>query len=86
LHPIGCIISVDDRDSWSWELHGRMWRSIDLGGVLLAHLLFFIGVAEDDDVAIIGRPKKTAGKVAEELPREFFILRGVREEIFLVRR
>jgi hypothetical protein len=40
---------------------------------LLTHLLFFIKIIEDDDIAIIGQPKKTAVKVAEELPSELLI-------------
>jgi hypothetical protein len=37
------------------------------------HLLFFIGVAEDDDVAIVGRPKKLTVEVVEEFPSELLI-------------
>jgi hypothetical protein len=38
------------------------------------HLLFFHGVTEDDDFAIVRRPKKTMIKVAEEPPGEILIL------------
>jgi hypothetical protein len=50
------------------------------------HILFFIGVAKDDDVAVTRRPKKPAVEVAEESLGELLILRGVREVIFLLRK
>jgi hypothetical protein len=49
------------------------------------HLLFFIGVAEDDDVAIVGRPKKLTVEVVEEFPSELLISRGVEEDVFRIR-
>jgi hypothetical protein len=38
------------------------------------HILFFIGVAKDDDVAITKRPKKPAVEVTEESLGELLIL------------
>jgi hypothetical protein len=72
-HPVGCIIGIGDKDSWGRRVCSRRWRNFGVGGVLLAHLLFFIGVVEDDDIAVVRRPKKTTVKVIEELPGELLI-------------
>jgi hypothetical protein len=68
-HPVGCIIGVSDKDSWGRRVCSRRWRNFGVGGVLL----FFIGVVEDDDIAVVRRPKKTTVKVIEELPGELLI-------------
>jgi hypothetical protein len=44
----------------------------------------FSSVAEDDDVAIAGWPKKTVVEVTKELRDELLIPWGVGEEIFLI--
>jgi hypothetical protein len=49
-------------------------------------LLFFIGVTENADVTIIGRPEKPMVEVAKELHGKLFILRSVGEGIFLLKR
>jgi hypothetical protein len=49
-------IGIVGEGSWGQGPCSRRWRSFGVGGLLLAHLLFYIGVAEDDDLAIIGRP------------------------------
>jgi hypothetical protein len=41
--------------------------------MLLVHLLFFIGVAKDDDLAITGRLKDNTIEVAKKLPSELLI-------------
>jgi hypothetical protein len=42
--------------------------------VILVHLIFFlIGVTEDDDVAIIGWPKKSTVEVTEELSNDLLV-------------
>jgi hypothetical protein len=48
------------------------------------HLLFFINVAEDDDITITGRPKEPTVEVTEESSGELFIPRGLGESIFLL--
>jgi hypothetical protein len=45
------------------------------------HLLFFIGVAEDDDVVITGWSKELTVEVAKEFLRELLIPQGVVEEV-----
>jgi hypothetical protein len=60
-------------DGWGREISNRRWCSFGIDGVLLTHLLFFIGVIEDDGIAIVGRPKKPAVEVIEELPGELLI-------------
>jgi hypothetical protein len=63
LHSLWCIISIG---SWGRGLHSGRWRIFDVSGILLTHLLFFIGVVEDDDFAIIRCPKELAVEVTEE--------------------
>jgi hypothetical protein len=50
------------------------------------HVLFFIRVAEDDDVVVTERPKKFAVKFAEESPDELLVPHGVREDFLLIGR
>jgi hypothetical protein len=54
--------------------------------MLLTHLLFFIGVAEDDDLVIAGQPEDTAIEVTKKLPGELLIPRCIRDEAFLILR
>jgi hypothetical protein len=54
--------------------------------MLLTHLFFFIGVAEDDDLVIIGQPEDTVIEVTKKLPSELLIPRGIRDEAFLILR
>jgi hypothetical protein len=86
LHPLGCFIGVSDRGGWGRGLHSRRWLNFGIGGVLLTHLHFFIGVTEYDDLAVVGWPKNTMVEVAKEPPGEILILRGVGEDIFLIQR
>jgi hypothetical protein len=67
LHPFE---SIGGGDGWGWGVYIRRWSSFDIGGVLLTHLLFFIGVAT---VIIIGRPKKPAVEVVKKSSGEFLI-------------
>jgi hypothetical protein len=41
--------------------------------VILAHLLFLIRVAKDNDIVVIGRPEKPMVGVAEELSGDLLI-------------
>jgi hypothetical protein len=50
------------------------------------HLFFFIGVAEDDDLAIAERPKDVTVEVAKESSSELLISRDISDEISLIRR
>jgi hypothetical protein len=86
LHPLGCIINVDGEGGWGWGLYNKRWRGFGVGGVFLAHLLFFIKVVEDDDFAITGWPKELMIEVIEESFGKLIIPRDVRDEIFLIRR
>jgi hypothetical protein len=58
-------------------LHIRRWCSFDISDILLTHLLFFIRVVEDDDIAVIRWPKKIVVEVTEESLGELLILRGI---------
>jgi hypothetical protein len=66
------IIDAGGRGSWGQRVHNRRWSSFGVNGVL-AHLLFFIRVIEDDDVAIVEQSKKPAVEVTEESPSELLI-------------
>jgi hypothetical protein len=67
LHPLEIFIGVggDGGSGWSRGPHSRRWCNISIGGSLLTHLLFFIGVAEDDDLAVVGCPEKVAVEITE---------------------
>jgi hypothetical protein len=59
------VIDVTSGGGWGRRLHNRRWCSFGIGDILLAHLFFFIIVAEDDDLAIAGRPKDPALEVTK---------------------
>jgi hypothetical protein len=56
LHPIGSVIIVDVGGGWSRGVPKRRWSDTDVSVVILTHLLLFLRVADDDDVAIIEQP------------------------------
>jgi hypothetical protein len=58
LHPIRCIINVVGGDGGR-RVHNRRCSIFGVNGDLIARLLFFIGVTEDDYVVVVGRPKKS---------------------------
>jgi hypothetical protein len=61
---------------------------IDFGGGgdgdLLTHLLFFIKVIEDANLAIVEWPKYLTVEATKEFPGELLIPRDVRDKIFLL--
>jgi hypothetical protein len=68
------VIGVVDGGSWGQGPHSRGWYSFSVSDILLVHLLFFfIGVAEDDDLAVVGQPKDITVEVAEESFGELLI-------------
>jgi hypothetical protein len=73
LHLVRFIIIVGGGGDRSQGVPSRRRRGFDVRAVILAHLLFFLRVAEDDDVAIIRRPSKATIEVAEELASNFLI-------------
>jgi hypothetical protein len=82
LQPRGCFISIGGGGRGPGS---RRRRSFDVGGILLTHL-FFIGVTEDDDLAVARRPKDVTADVTEKLFGELLISRGVTDETFLIQR
>jgi hypothetical protein len=50
------------------------------------HLLFFIGVAEDDDLVVTKWPKKVTIEVVKEFLGKLYIPQGIKEDIFIFRR
>jgi hypothetical protein len=63
----------------------RSSRNIGAGSLLLAHLLFFfIGVAENDDLVIVGRPKDVTVEVAKKSSGKLLIPWDISDEIFLI--
>jgi hypothetical protein len=73
LHPLGIFIGVNGGGGWDQGPRSRRWRSFGVGHILLVHLFFFIGVAEDDDVAVPGPPEDVAVEVAKKFPGELLI-------------
>jgi hypothetical protein len=86
LHPIGCIIDGGGGDGWGQGIHSKRWSSFGVSGDLLVHLLFFIGVTEEDDVAVPGRTKKLTVEFTEGSLGELLIPRGVGEDFVLIGR
>jgi hypothetical protein len=86
LHPFGRIIGIIGGDDWGWGVLNGRWSSFGIGGVLLAHLPFFNGVTEDDNVATVGQPKKPMVEVVEEFSSKILIPQSVKEVIILLRR
>jgi hypothetical protein len=86
LHPLGIFIGIGDRGSWSRGPCNRRWHNFGIDGILLVHFFFVVRVAEDDDVAIVGWPEDVTVEVAKRSPGELLIMRGIRDETFLIRR
>jgi hypothetical protein len=60
-HPIGGItnvgaIGVVGGGGWGQRSCSRRWHNFNVDGLLLVHLIIFIRVAKNDDLAIIKRP------------------------------
>jgi hypothetical protein len=69
------VIGIISRGGWGRGPHNRRWCNFYIGGILLVHLLFFfIGVAEDNDLFIVGWPNDVVVEVTEESFDEFLIL------------
>jgi hypothetical protein len=73
LLPFGCIVGIGGRDGWGRGVQNRWWSSFGVNGVLLMHLLLFIRVAKNDDVAIAGQSKKPTVEVIKESLSELLI-------------
>jgi hypothetical protein len=66
-------IDVISGGGWGRGACSRRWRYFSVGGLLLAHLLFFIRVTEDDDLVIARRPKDITVEVAKKPSGEILI-------------
>jgi hypothetical protein len=67
------LIVIGNTSRWSQGVPWRKWHGTGIGVVILAHLLFFLKVANDDNITIVGRPKMTAVEVTEQLAGNFLI-------------
>jgi hypothetical protein len=67
------VIGVINRGGWDQGPHSERWSSFGVGGILLTHLFFFIGVTEDDDFAIVGQPEDVAVEVTKKSSAELLI-------------
>jgi hypothetical protein len=57
-HPIGCIISGGcSGGGWRRGIPSKRRCSFGVDAVILTHLLFFLGVVDDDDVVVTGGPR-----------------------------
>jgi hypothetical protein len=57
---------------------------IGVGGGLLTRLLFFIRIAEDDNVVVAGWLEQTVVEVVKESSSEFLMPRCIREGVVLL--
>jgi hypothetical protein len=54
--------------------------------LLMRLLLFFIGVAEDDDLGVVGWPQEIVVELAEEALGELEVMSDIMDGFFPVRR
>jgi hypothetical protein len=84
LHFPQVFIGIGGGGSWSRRLHSSRGRDLGISGGLLPHLLFFIGVAEDDHIAVTGQSEEVAVKVAKQSFDELHVSSSVSEKTFFV--
>jgi hypothetical protein len=56
LHAIGYVIIGGGEGGWSWGVPKRKWRGINVGAVIFMYILFFLGVADDNNVVVVTWP------------------------------
>jgi hypothetical protein len=56
LHAIGYVIIGGGGGGWSWGVPKRKWRGINVGAVIFMYILFFLGVADDNNVVVVTWP------------------------------
>jgi hypothetical protein len=66
LHFPRAFIVIGDGGSWNQRLHSNRRCNIGVHGGLLTCLLLFIGVAEDDHLAIAEWSEEVAVEVAKQ--------------------
>jgi hypothetical protein len=72
-HPIGCVVGIGCGGGGIRGVCSRRWSSLDVDGGILVRPILVVGVTEDNDFAVAGRPKDVAVEVAEKLPGELLI-------------
>jgi hypothetical protein len=79
-------IVVNGGGSWRWVDSGRSNREFSADHLLIRCLLFFLGVIEDDDLAVTRWPEDVAVEVTKKFPSELRVTTSVNDEVFLIRR
>jgi hypothetical protein len=82
-HPIRCVVGIGCGGGGIRGVCSRRWSSLGVDGDVLVRLILIVGVTEDNDFAIAGRPEDVAVEVTEELPGELLIPWGISDGIFL---
>jgi hypothetical protein len=86
LHPIRHIIGIGGANRRGRGVPNIRWSSFVGGGDLLVHLLFFIRVAEDNDITVAKWPKKFTVEFTEESSSELGLTRDLMEDFLLIER
>jgi hypothetical protein len=85
FHPLRGIIG-NDGGSWRWVDSSRSSREFGVDRLLIRRLLFFIGVIENDDLAITRRHEDVVVEVTKKFPGELRVARSANDEVFLIQR
>jgi hypothetical protein len=72
-HPIGCVVGIGCGGEGIRGVCSRRWSSLSVDGGVLVRLILIIGVTEDNDFTVAGRPEDVAVEVVEELAGELLV-------------
>jgi hypothetical protein len=72
-HPIGCFVGIGCGGGGIHGVCSRRWSSLSVDGGVLVRLILIVGVTEDNDFIVAGRPEDVAVEVTEELPGKLLI-------------
>jgi hypothetical protein len=67
LTPMGCFVGIGCRGGGIHGVYSRMWSSLGVDGGVLMRLIIIIGVTDDNDFAVAGRPEDAT----VEVPKSF---------------
>jgi hypothetical protein len=85
FHPLRGIID-NSGGSWRRVDSSRSSHGFSAGHLLICCLLFFIGVIEDDDLAVTRRPEDVVVEVTKKFLGKLRVARSVSDEVFLILR
>jgi hypothetical protein len=72
-HPIGCVVGIRCGGGGIHRVCNRRWSSLGVDDGVLVRLILIVGVTEDNDFVVAGRPEDVMVEVTEELPGELLV-------------